>query len=264
MPQPSDDKPFRTHIETATPQIDIRHLADYMAASRQSQRRVVQGCKYRRITRVIQHTEARAVIYNYIRIGDSDPQKLLDRAALVREKLADDDFESEVNDHNADYIESFAGSYIIGVLPKAEISARQDIAPININGMSVRFGHHLLLRRTTTTNKQRIGAIMLRYAKGETLGINVGEWQAASMFGFLRMVYEAEAAEPERKLCVVLDAYAGKTHLAPGNAVYRFNEMRAAWPISRNDGLLSSRPETPFSDQIRTLPTRPATRFGRS
>jgi hypothetical protein len=35
-----------------------------------------------------------------------------------------------------------------------------------------------------------------------------------------------------------LDAYAGKTHVAPGNAVYRFNEMKAAcadiaerWPV---------------------------------
>jgi hypothetical protein len=228
MTQPSADKPFRTHVETETPQIDIRHLADYMAASRQSQRRVVQGCKYRRIARVIQHTEARTVIYNYINSGGSDPQKLLDRATFVREKLADDDFESEVNDHNADYIERFAASQITVVLPKAEISPRQDMAPIDINGLSVRFGHHLFLRRTTTTNKQRIGAVMLRYAKGETLDVDVAEWQTAGMFGFLRMVYEAEAAEPERKLCVVLDAYAGKTHLAPSNAVYRFNEMKAA------------------------------------
>jgi hypothetical protein len=227
MTQPSDDKPFRTHAETATPQIDIRHLADYMAASRQSQRRVVRDCKYRRIARVIQHTEARTIIYNYIRSGEADPQKLLDRAAFVREKLADDDFESETNDHNADYIERFAASQITVVLPRAEISPRRDITPIDINGLSVRFGHHLFLHRTTTTNKQRIGAV-LRYAKGEILAIDVAEWQAAGMFGFLRMVYEAEAAEPERKLCIVLDAYAGKTHLAPGNSVYRFNEMKAA------------------------------------
>ena len=77
------------------------------------------------------------------------------------------------------------------------------MVPLDINGLSVRFGHHLFLRRTTTTNKQRIGAVMLRYAKGETLGVDVAEWQAAGMFGFLRMAYEAEAAEPERKLCVV-------------------------------------------------------------
>lgn len=176
----------------------------------------------------IQHADARFIIYNYIRSRESDPQKLLDRAALLRDKLADDDFEAEVNDHNADYVERFAASQITVVLPKAEISARKDIPPITIHGLSVRFGHHLFLSRTTTTNKQRIGAMALRYAKGETLGIDVAEWQAAGMFGFLRMAYEGEAAEPERKLCVVLDAYAGKTHVAPGNAVYRFNEMKAA------------------------------------
>ena len=161
MTQPSDDKPFRTHVETATPQIDLRHLADYMAASRQSQRRIIQGCKYRRIARIIQHTEARTVVYNYIQSEESNPQKLLDRAAFVREKLADDDFESEVNDHNADYIARFAESQITVVLPKAEISRMRDIPPIDINGLSVRFGHHLFLSRTTTTNKQRIGAMML-------------------------------------------------------------------------------------------------------
>jgi hypothetical protein len=92
MMQSPDSSPFRTHAETATPQIDVRHLADYMAASRQAQRRIVRDCKYRRIARVIQHTEARTVVYNYIRNGDSDPQKLLDRAAAIRGKLADDDF----------------------------------------------------------------------------------------------------------------------------------------------------------------------------
>jgi hypothetical protein len=198
MTQFSDDKPFRTHVETAAPQIDLRHLADYMASSRQSQRRVVQGCKYRRIARVIQHTEARTVVYNYIQSGEADPQKLLARAASVREKLADDDFESEVNNHNADYIARFATSQMTVVVPKAEISPRRDLAPLDINGLSVRFGHNLFLSRTTTTNKQRIGAMMLRYAKGETLGVDVAEWQAAGMFGSGRA--RAEAVRRRRRV----------------------------------------------------------------
>ncbi len=99
-------------------------------------------------------------------------------------------------------------------------------------------GYHIFLRRTTTTNKQRIGAMALRYAKGTALATDVAEWQAAGIFGFLRMAYIEEIEDAELKLCLVLDAYSGKAYSAPNNAVYRFNEMKAAcadiaerWPL---------------------------------
>jgi hypothetical protein len=68
----------------------------------------------------------------------------------------------------------------------------------------------------------------LRYAKGEELDASTAEWQTPGLFDFLKMIYPLEEAEAERKLCVVVDAYTGKIHTAPGNAVYRFNEMKAA------------------------------------
>jgi len=42
------------------------------------------------------------------------------------------------------------------------------------------------------------------------------------------MTNTEEAAEPEHKLCVTIDAYTGVAHAAPTDAVRRFQNMRAA------------------------------------
>jgi hypothetical protein len=221
--------PSKTHNEINAPQIDIRHLADYMAASRQAQRGIARDCKYRRIARVVQHTEARAVIFNHIRNATVGVDELKSKAEQIRRRLADDDFEADVNDHNADYIDRFADNIATLSLPAAQILPPREIPPIMVGGVSLRFGPHILLRRTMKrTNRQRSGAAMLRYAKGETLPAKVAQWQAAGIFGFLSAIQEAEAAEPDKTICLVLDAHAGKVHAAPGNSVYRFNEMKAA------------------------------------
>jgi hypothetical protein len=69
---------------------------------------------------------------------------------------------------------------------------------------------------------------MLRYAKGSALPEATGLWQAAAIFGFLSNSQLEPAAEPEKPLCITLDAYKGRPYPAPGNSVYRFNEMKAA------------------------------------
>ncbi|HZE53404.1 MAG TPA: hypothetical protein VE111_09075 [Bradyrhizobium sp.] len=51
---------------------------------------------------------------------------------------------------------------------------------------------------------------------------------AAGIYGYFRTLEEAEEMEAERALCITLDAFAGKCHEAPSNAVYLFNEMKAA------------------------------------
>ena len=68
---------------------------------------------------------------------------------------------------------------------------------------------------------------MYRYAKGTPVPTEVAEFQAAFMYGFFRESPFIEEAKPEFKLCRVLWAVAGKTHVAPTNSVYQFNEMKA-------------------------------------
>ena len=217
-----------THVEVKEPRITIRRLADYMAASEQAKRSIAQSCKYRPIARVIQHHEAQLVIANSIRAGSPDKDKLLERAEFIRNKIADDDFEAAVNDHNAGYVERFAAVVAELQLPDADILPFTEFAPLDVNGVSLRLRPHLRLRRLTRTNKTKSGALMLRYAKGKALPPAVAAWQSAGIFGFLRAIQEDEAAEADKALCITLDAYQAATYEAPGNAVYLFNEMKAA------------------------------------
>ena len=86
----------------------------------------------------------------------------------------------------------------------------------------------LLSSRVTKTNAVRIGAIAFRYAKGEPLNEGVAEFQAAFAFGYLKERPFAIEADPELKLCLVIDNYGGKVFEAPGNSIDRFNNMTAA------------------------------------
>jgi hypothetical protein len=110
----------------------------------------------------------------------------------------------------------------------AELLPIKDFSPLKMGGVRVTLRPHLLLRRLTRTNKIRMGALMLRYAKGKPLPETVAGWQSAAIFGFLRTIEEGEAAEAERALCITLCAYKGVAYEAPTNSVYMFNEMKAA------------------------------------
>ena len=56
----------KTHREILKPEISIRYLADYMAAmsrgGHRSGRRIIDGCKYRPIGRIVQHSEAQVTL----------------------------------------------------------------------------------------------------------------------------------------------------------------------------------------------------------
>jgi hypothetical protein len=219
----------KTHVLVKEPRMSMARLADYMAASNQAKRTIAQSCKYRAIARIIQHDEAKAVVTNHILSGAKGADGLEAKAQFIRDKLADDDFEEDVNGHNADYIERFAE--VVGniTLPAgAELLPAKLFPPVTMHDVKVTFRPQLLLRRTTKTNKIKAGALMLRYAKGKSLPAKVAVWQSAGIFGYLRLQDGAEVAETERALCITLDAQTGACHEAPGNAVYLFKEMRAA------------------------------------
>jgi hypothetical protein len=219
----------KTHTEVKKPQISMSRLADYMAASEQAKRTIVQSCKYRATVRVVQHNEAKATIASYIRKGETDTSSLIEKADYIRSKLADDDFEAEVNDHNASYVERFAKIAETVSLPKkAEIQAGEKFPALPLGGVAVTFVPQLLLQRVSKTNVAKRGAVMLRYAKGKALSPVLGEWQSAGIFGYLRTLDVADMKEAEKELCLTLDAYTGAIYPAPSKSVYFFNEMKAA------------------------------------
>jgi hypothetical protein len=218
----------KTHREVKQPQISVRYLADYMAASEQVRRTIVRGCKYQPIVRVVQHDEARQAVGRFIRSGMSDPAALQSAAQRLRDRMADSDFERDVLDHNADYIDRFASVASKLELPNAEILAPGPKVTVVLEGTKVTQEIQFRLRRVTKTNKVRVGAAALRYQKGKALAAEIGEWQSALLFGLLSLPGVADGADPELKLCLTVDAYAGACHAAPTNAVSRFNNAEAA------------------------------------
>lgn len=228
----------KTHREVKNPQISARYLADYMAASERAGRTIVRNCKYQPIARVVQHDEAKIVVAKFIREGSHDPHDLLQRAQHIRNRIADSDFERDLYDHNADYIARFAEVFEELELPDVELLSGGGPSPLFLNGVKVNTEIHWRLRRITRTNKVRVGASMLRYAKGKALSPDVAEWQSAFLFGYLNKIGVEDAAEPEHRLCITVDAYSGICYPAPTDSIRRFQNMEAAcesiaerWPV---------------------------------
>jgi len=220
--------PDKTHREVKNPQISARYLADFMAASETAKRTIVRKCKYQAIARVVQHNEAKANVAKFLREGKEDVSGLKAEAQRIRDRMADSDFDRDVYDHNADYIDRFALAYAFLDMPEAELLIPGKVVAIEFGGTKVTADLSLRLRRLTRTNKVRVGAAMLRYAKGKMLPPEVAEWQSAFIHGYLIAIGVEPGAEAELKLCVTIDAYAGSAHAAPTDAVQRFNNMKAA------------------------------------
>jgi hypothetical protein len=217
-----------THILVSAPEITVRYLADYMPASERKKRSIVAGCKYRPIAKLLQHKEARLTVAGALRKGEKDPHALKAKAESIRAKLATDDFDALTNEVNADYVKQFSEVVASVTLPEAEILTGKSFPAIEIHGVKIRFSPNLLLRRLTKTNKLRRGALMLRYAKGKPLSAAVGSFQSAAIFGLIGDIQDEQGAEPEKTLCLTLDAVTGTLHPAPGASASMYANMKAA------------------------------------
>lgn len=219
--------PEKTHRVVRDPSIPVQYLADYMAASNQVRRSIVQKCRYQTLSRVLQHQIARRTISEHLLGGNPLPGSLPAQAQTIRERLADTDFEISVNQHNGDFVEAFANN-----CAGFDISGFQLMSPVSFNnpvynGTVVRFAPSLLTHRTTKANTQKIGAVMYRYSKGKPVAKEIAEWQAAFMYGFLAENPFIEEAKPEASLCIVWCAVSGIQFTTPAKPIYKFNEMKA-------------------------------------
>ncbi|MBS0238582.1 MAG: hypothetical protein JSR89_09180 [Proteobacteria bacterium] len=220
-------EPKKTHREVKKPKISARYLADFMAASATAQRTIVQKCKYQPIAKVVQHDEAKLSASKFFQSGGADFEQLRDDARRLRGRLASDDFERDVLDHNADYIDRLADVAAQIVIPECERLPIGQSPAILLHGVSVAPQLQFRLRRLTKTNKIRVGGGMFRYAKGKPLSPDVADWQSAFLIGYLKETGEQDA-EPENQLCLTIDTYSGIAYPAPGDAVRRFKNMKAA------------------------------------
>lgn len=216
-----------THRVVSSPTIPIQYLADYMAASDQARRGIAQKCKYKSLARTFQHQLARKTISDHIIDGNPLPGNLSEKAQGIRELLTADEFEEKINQHNADFVDSFAANFSHATFAGFEIMAAMQIQQPTYNGTLVRFVPSLLTYRMTKANTQKIGAVMFRYAKGKPVSERVAWFQAAFMFGLFSENPFMEEAKPEGKLCRVMCAVSGNVFTAPTTSIYKFNEMKA-------------------------------------
>lgn len=220
----------KTHREVKKPQISARYLADFMAASETARRTIVQKCKYQSTARVIQHDEAKLVVSKYIHSGGAGgPAVLHEATQALRDRIADDEFDRDLFDSNADYIERFAHSSASLHFPNAErLPAGRPII-FDLNGVIVKPQIQFRLRRLARGNKIKTGAGMLRYAKGKALPSDVADWQSALLLGCLQATEQGQdQSEPEHGLCLTIDAYSGVAYPAPTDAIRRFQNMKSA------------------------------------
>lgn len=217
----------KTHRVVKNPTISARDLADFMEASETARRTIVRDCKFRAIARITQHNEAKQSVSRFIRGGHSDAATLRDEATRLRTRLADSDFDRDLYDHNADYIDRFANVHHLISFPEADRLPAGPSVPYVAHGVKINPDIQFRLRRLTRTNKVRVGAGVLRYAKGKAVSPDVAAWHSAFLFGLLGETAD-DMAEPEHKLCLTIDAHAGVAHQAPTDSVRRFSNMLAA------------------------------------
>lgn len=218
----------KTHRMVKGPQISARYLADYMAASETAKRTIVRNCKYQPIARIIQHDEAKMILSKFLRERKDDVEPLKQEAERLRTRMADSPFDRDLYDHNADYIARFAEIHPKIALPEAEMLAPGKAGAVILNGVKVTAEIHFRLRRVTRTNKVRVGAGMLRYAKGKPLTAEVGGWQSAFIFGYLGATGVEDGADVEHGLCTTIDCYTGAVYEAPGDSARRYQHMVSA------------------------------------
>ncbi|WP_120014066.1 hypothetical protein [Mesorhizobium waimense] len=219
----------KTHRLIKTPQFSSRYLADYMAATEFGKRNILTASKYQAIARVVQHDEATQTISKFFRSENPTIEHLTVAAKKLRDRMADLDFDRDLFDHNADYLDRFAKVVHLVELPTdADILAPGQSPKIEIGGVKVGTDLQFRLRRITKTNKIKIGAAVFRYSKGKALKPEIGAWQSAFLLAYLRETALEVGAEPEAKLCLTLDMYSGQAYPAPTGSVSRYKNMQAA------------------------------------
>lgn len=218
----------KTHRLVNDPKISARYLADYMAASDIKKRSIISACKYQPIARVIQHNEAKQTISKFLRSENPNVEQLIVTADKIRGRMADSNFDRDLLDHNADYIERFANMVDELSLPSAEILPPGKPQPLTLEGVHITIDAQIRLRRLTQKNEVKIGMGTLRYAKGKALKPEVGAWQSSLLMGYLSLVDVEYDAKPERKLCLTIDAYTGKCFSAPTDSTTKFKNIEAA------------------------------------
>jgi len=217
----------QTHREVKYPRMSDNKLSDYMNASEQVRRGILQSCKYQRKTAVIQHREAKKIIAESMTNGKLDIVTLKHKLEIFEGRITDTQFEEDVKQHNIDYVNNVLRMGFSG-LSGSDFQRTTKSRKLDFNGTEISFFPEMLVTRTNARNNRKIGALNFRYSKSAKLPDETAMYQSALMFGALKVDPFEPEASPEHALCQTLDGFNGKVYCAPTNAIYLYNEMKAA------------------------------------
>lgn len=226
----------KTHRLVNKPKMSIGKLAEYLCASDRKRRAILRDSKYRPLARIVQHNEAKLSIAGAFASRNVNQSYFVSEADRIRSKIADTAFETEENEHNADYLINFSKVIDSISLPQGEVLIAGPRLLFTTHGVDLSADLVFRLRRLTKTNKVKIGAAMLRYTKGKQTKPEICVTQASLMFGALSLpeFLTEPSAEADRALCIVIDAYTGAIHPAAGDSASRFANAEAACELISN------------------------------
>lgn len=207
----------KTHDYRPNRGMSANRLADYMAASEQAKRSILKGCKYRPRARVIQHSDAKESISEWVSSGDADEEALQTRMEILRNGLQGSEFDNEVAEHNADYIERFL-AVKPGLPARAqEVTKAGKMPSLDLDGFTLSFSPDLLLKRVNRRNVPKLGVAFFRYSKGKALSPEAACWQGAISMGYLttKLKQGLMETDAEREMCVAVDMWSGQTTWPP-------------------------------------------------
>lgn len=214
-----------THREVKEVKISTRFLADYMAANPGPKRTILRDQKYRSLRRQVNHKEARQEISKFLTTVPHDTATLSEKAQTIRDRLSVDDFQRSVFDMNADFLDQFVEVYPDFDLPNGDIIPLPLTQSMNLNGVEISRDFLAVTRRVMKSNRQRSGAIALRYSKGKSVKARAAQWQSVIMYGYLDISPLDPATTPESALCLTYDAFDGSTYDAGTKSVSEFNQV---------------------------------------
>lgn len=220
----------KTHTLRPSPGMSIRMLADYMTASEQAKRTLLTRSKYAPIAPTIQHDAARESIVQHLSSGGGSSDAIEQRISTLKSGLQGSPFEIEKAENNADYLERYLATTPSLPAKVQQVTAGDKMPALDIEGFVLRCSPQFVFRRVTRTNVPKIGLGFLRYSKGKPLPLETACWQGAIAVGYLTTKLQQGLGEvdADREITAVIDVWTGECHVAPGNSVYRFNEVRAA------------------------------------
>ncbi|OPZ48086.1 MAG: hypothetical protein BWY92_01644 [Firmicutes bacterium ADurb.BinA052] len=203
------------------PRVSLNVLSEYLVASPNRRRRLIEEQKKPRTFRVVYYSEAEESIAAHLVTGDlAELQKGLEKTKIQE---GDTDWEITRKLTCADAIRSFMNLKLeFSEDYKAERGL--DRAQLSVGSVSVSVRPEVLLSHGASSSG-KLGGIKLYISKSEPMAAERARFAGAVL---LRYLTELQRGVVDYRNCFVVDVFAGKVFVAPRTLKRRWQDIEAA------------------------------------